>query len=601
VDALSNKGELRQAIVAVLGHVDSGKTTLLDYIRKTRVAAREVGAITQHVGCSEVPIDAIEKVAGVLLDRFKLRGKLRLRGLLFIDLPGHEAFTNLRRRGGSLADIAILVIDIIQGVQPQTIESINILKARRTPFVIALNKIDKVPGWKSISGANFLDTYEKQSSTAKQYMDQRLYRIVGELSNLGIDAERYDLVTDFSKQTPIVPTSAVTGEGVADLLVVLLGLSQRFLADRLTLKSREGIGTILEVKEERGTGTVINVLLYDGFIQKGDYLVVGGKDGAFITKVKNILMPRPLDEIRDPRYKFRSVSRAVAASGVKIIAADLDKALAGAPVYAVRTEERAHEVLEMVEKEVKSIVISTDKIGVIVKADTLGTLEALVEQLKKMNVPIRKADIGPVSMGDVTEARAVRETEEVYSCIICFNVDALPGVEEVAAAHGITILKDRIIYQLLEKVEKYLKEARESKLRKITQEIPLPAKIRVLPKYVFRRSKPAIVGVEVLEGRLIPGTPLIHPSGREVGKVHQIQHEGKPLPEARKGDRVAVSIIGATVGRNLREGDILYSNISFENIQILKSKLKDYLSESEIKLLNEIQAMKIRLITRGEL
>jgi len=138
---------LRQPIITVLGHVDHGKTTLLDKIRKTAIAAKEAGGITQAIGTTEIPTNVIKTLCGKLLERFKI--KLIISGLLFIDTPGHEAFTTLRKRGGSIADLAILVIDINEGIMPQTIESLEILKVSRIPFIIALNKIDRIKGWTS--------------------------------------------------------------------------------------------------------------------------------------------------------------------------------------------------------------------------------------------------------------------------------------------------------------------------------------------------------------------------------------------------------------------------------------------------------------------
>jgi translation initiation factor 5B len=161
---------IRQPIVSVLGHVDHGKTSLLDYIRGSTVAAREAGAITQHIGATEVPINAIYNVCGELL-----KGKkFTLPGLLFIDTPGHHAFTTLRIRGGSLADIAILIVDINEGFKPQTYESLRILKQYKTPFIVVANKIDAISGWQKTDGIA-KNRINNQRVNVKNIFEEKIY------------------------------------------------------------------------------------------------------------------------------------------------------------------------------------------------------------------------------------------------------------------------------------------------------------------------------------------------------------------------------------------------------------------------------------------
>ncbi|MEM2730032.1 MAG: translation initiation factor IF-2, partial [Candidatus Korarchaeum sp.] len=346
----------RQPLVSVLGHVDSGKTTLLDYIRKTRVAIKEPGSITQHVGASEIPVDVIYEVCKPVMDALNLKFEIKTRGLLFIDLPGHEAFSNLRRRGGSVADIAILVIDVNGGVQPQTVESINILRERRVPFVIALNKIDTIYGWKPQEGKPFIVSERSQSASALAELERRLYRVVDQLMEHGINAERYDRIRDFTKSFAIIPTSAITGEGVPDLLAILFGLVQRYMLDRLEVTSEEGRGTVLEVRQHPGLGTVLTAIIYDGTLRKGDTIVVAGAEGPIVTKVRTLLVPEPLQEMRMTK-KFRGIDEISAAAGVMIAAPDLDEVLAGSPIYVIRDPGNLESVKREVQEEVERIMI----------------------------------------------------------------------------------------------------------------------------------------------------------------------------------------------------------------------------------------------------
>ncbi|MEM2552582.1 MAG: translation initiation factor IF-2, partial [Sulfolobales archaeon] len=412
---------LRSPIVVVLGHVDHGKTTLLDKIRGTAVVKKEPGEMTQHVGASFVPTHVIESIAEPL-KKF-IRFRLRIPGLLFIDTPGHEAFANLRRRGGSIADLAVLVIDIIDGVKPQTIESIEILKDRSVPFVVAANKIDRIQGWRSFEDTPFMESSKKQDKRVLEALDRNIYSIVGSLSSLGIEAERFDRVRDFRKTTPIVPVSAKTGEGLPELLAVLAGIAQQYLEERLVYAEGPAKGVVLEVKEEQGLGTTIDAIIYDGVMKRGDLIVLGGFDGAIITKVRALLLPKPLDEMRAPTDRFNNVEEVYAAAGVKISAPNLEKAIAGSPILVAQSEEEAKILAAKIAEEIGSLRISSqDTLGLVVKADTLGTLEALVSMLKKRNIPIRIADVGPLSKREAIEAAVVSKDNRYLGAVLLFNV-----------------------------------------------------------------------------------------------------------------------------------------------------------------------------------
>ena len=204
---------IRQPVVSVLGHVDHGKTKLLDRIRGTSVQAREAGAITQHIGATEVPIEHIYEVCSQLIGK----KKFDVPGLLFIDTPGHHSFVTLRARGGSLADLAVLVIDIREGLMPQTIESIHILRQYKTPFVIALNKIDTIQGWICEEGRPFIMSEKVQQEHTLEAFNERLYAIMAQLAEEGISSDRYDRIDDFTKAVALVPISAKEGEGLPDL------------------------------------------------------------------------------------------------------------------------------------------------------------------------------------------------------------------------------------------------------------------------------------------------------------------------------------------------------------------------------------------------
>lgn len=501
--------QVRSPFVVVMGHVDVGKTLLLDKIRGTSVAYREPGMITQHIGMSFVPWSAVEKFAGPLVDRLRLRGRIWIPGFLFIDTPGHAAFSNLRKRGGSVADLAILVVDITSGLEEQGVESLKLIQSRGVPFVIAANKLDRIYGWKSVENRPFLFAVEDQEWHAVATLEERIGKLIEELSRHGIDADRYDRVRDFSKQVPIVPTSAVTGEGIADLLLVLAGVSQRFIPrERLQVREGPAKGVVMEVKEERGLGVVADVILYDGTLRKGDVLVTASLEGPKEARVRMLIMPKPLEEMRDPEDKFMAVEEVKAAAGVRVVADGLEGVVAGSPLIAVWDPREIPNARNLVKEEISEIRIESDKEGVIVRADTFGTLESIVLFLRQQGVPVRKADVGPPTHKDVVEAVLSRRKNPIYGVILAFNVKTPPEVEKEAMSSGIKIIAGEILYRIFDEYIKWSQEVRTKTIEQILSQLTRPGKIQILPGFVFRRSDPAIVGVKVLAGTIKPGVTL---------------------------------------------------------------------------------------------
>ena len=565
---------IRQPIVVTIGHVDHGKTTLLDKIRKTAVQSKEAGGITQAIGATEIPLDIVRRVCGDLLKKMKI--EIKIPGLLFIDTPGHEAFTAIRRRGSSIADLAILVIDINSGIQPQTDESIQILKEFKTPFLVAATKIDRMEGWVRNESSCFLESFEKQPDWVKQRFDEKFYRLIGQLSERGFESERFDRVEDFKKTVSVVPCSGVTGEGIPELLMMLTGLAQNFLKSELEVSRGIGRGSILEVKNVRGLGSTIDVILYDGEIKKGDWLIVGGKK-PIVTKIKALLKPRPLKEIRVEK-QFDNIDYVFAAAGVKIAAPDLEDAIAGSPVATVHEGGQIEEMKKELQTGIEEIEFEKAVDGIILKADNLGSLEALIGIFKD-RVPIKKAGTGNVLRKDVIAIDAVKDP--LKKIIIAFNV----GIDEVAAQYAkdksIKILQNNIIYKLTEGYDKFVEEEKEKIRLKKLDTITMPAKIRIILGHTFRASNPAIVGVEVLAGTIKAGYRL-QKEGKEIGEIKTIQSDNKTLERAEIGDKVAVSIEGPTVGRHIMEGDELATVISEKDLKVLE----------ELKLNAEIQLAK---------
>jgi translation initiation factor 5B len=571
--------DLRTPIVCVMGHVDHGKTTLLDRIRRTNVTKREAGGITQHIGATEVPISAINSLCAPLMKQ-----SFNVPGLLFIDTPGHRAFTTLRKRGGSLADLAVLIVDVMEGFQPQTYESIGILQRFKTPFVIAANKIDRIHGWKVHEDSLFSFTYERQTKNVKHALDECIYRLIGSLYEEGFNSDRYDRIKDFRKNVGIVPISSKTGEGIPDLLMVLVGLAQKFLESGLYVHTNsEGIGSILEIKGEKGLGTTIDVILYDGEIKRGDRIVMGGRDEPIVTKVKALLEPGPLSELREER-SFKRVRSVKAAAGVKIVAPNMENALAGLPVRVVGGDLDG--AIEEVKKE-REPRINICNTGIIIKSDSLGSLEALANELEEVGVPIQKAGVGDISKHDAIEASTIKDP--LLSVILGFNVGILPDVKD----DGVIIFRNDVIYRLIEDYDEWRRKKQAEIEQERLEAMTIPCRFQILPDYVFRTSRPAIVGVRILGGRIKSGTPLIREDGERVGVIGGIQRMGEKIECANYKDEVAVAIEGPTIGRQIREKDILYADIQEEQARELV-QAPDLLSSDEMETLEMFLRIKRR-------
>jgi translation initiation factor 5B len=570
---------IRQPIVAVLGHVDHGKTSLLDAIRGSTVNLMEPGQITQHIGASYIPINVMKNFCKKLLENIKI--DINISGLLFIDTPGHEAFTTLRRRGGSVADLAILVIDINEGFQPQTDESLELLRQFKTPFIVAATKIDLIPGWYPHKNECFIDTFKKQSESTQEEFEKKLYNLISQLSVKGFESERFDRIIDFRKQIVIAPTSAKTFEGIPDLLMALTGLSQHFLKERLKLSSKAR-GSVLEVKRVRGLGTTIDAIIYDGVVKRGDYLIIGGKE-PIVTKIKALLRPPALKELRIEK-KFESAEEVHAAAGIKISAPDLENVIAGSPIVCVSNKSDVKGAKKSVQKEVKEVEFSKEGEGVIARADTLGSLEALIKILSNNGIPIKKAEVGPITKQDIIQLDSVKD--ELKRVILAFNIDILPEAESLVRDHKIPIFKSNIIYRIIEDYQKWCSEKKEREETEKLSRIVRPCKFRILPGFVFRKRKPAVFGVEILAGVLKPDAPIKKEDGKDIGKIKNIEKEGKIIPEAKTGDKVAVSMGEPTIGRQINEGDILMSVITPQSLRDLK-EIWNRLHDDEKSLLKE--------------
>ena len=575
--------ELREPIVSLLGHVDHGKTTLLDRIAGSVRASREAGGITQHIGAIEVPGATVRQLArGVLSEE-----QMVVPGLLFVDTPGHRSFETMRRRGGALADLAVLVVDAREGVMPQTRESIQILRREKTPFAVALTKIDLLAGWRKVAAATSLaEQIAKSGPEFAKLLDLRLYSVAEELDQLGFSAERYDRVRDFTRNVGIVPVSAKSGVGVPELIALLVGLSQRFLSEELLLVKDGGEATILERSDQKGVGPVGSVIVYRGRLRLGDEIVVTGRAEPFASRVRGLYRPAPAKGSRAPKtLRLESLEEVTAAAGVYLAATGIEEAMPGGLLKVVRGPEEASTVrgeLAAASHPVAELAES----GVAICADTLGGLEAIAFECREKQIPVHEATVGPVGRPTVMREATVRDP--THRAVLAFGVPVLADAQTEAGT-AVRIFRADVMYRA---IEEYL-TWRQARQREVDvarwAEFVRPAKLEVLEGFVFRASKPAIVGVRVLGGVLRPGVRLMRSDGGEVGILKSLQRENEPVPEAAEGSELAASIDGAVVGRNLREKDLLWVALPEAAARALKDQP---LTSAERTILEEVVRMR---------
>ncbi|KAI3878640.1 hypothetical protein MKW92_041500 [Papaver armeniacum] len=596
MEVLPKRGEdnLRSPICCIMGHVDTGKTKLLDCIRGTNVQEGEAGGITQQIGATYFPAENIRERTREL----KADAKLRVPGLLVIDTPGHESFTNLRSRGSGLCDIAILVVDIMHGLERQTIESLNLLKMRNTEFIVALNKVDRLCGWKTCKNKPIVKAMKQQSKDVQVEFNWRLTQIITQFKEQGLNTELYYKNKEMGETFSIVPTSAISGEGIPDLLLLLVKWTEKTLVDKLMF-TNEIQCTVLEVKAIEGQGTTIDVVLVNGVLHEGDQIVVCGTQGPIVTTIRALLTPHPMKELRI-KGSYLHHKELKAAQGVKINAQGLDHAVAGTGLYVVGPDDNVEDIKEATMQDMKSVMSRIDKsgTGVCVQASTLGSLEALLEFLKSpvVNIPVSGINIGPVHKSDVRRACAMLERNKEYATILAFDVKVTPEARELAKENSVKIFTADIIYHLFDQFQKYMDNVKEEKKREALGEAVFPCRLRIMPDCVFNKKDPIVLGVNVLEGTLKTGTPICirSDSGEsefiDIGQITSIQINHREVETAKKGQKVAIKILSQKIfGKHFTAANELVSHISRESVGILKAYFQDDMGNEDWKLLEELQ------------
>ncbi|CAL8086253.1 unnamed protein product [Calicophoron daubneyi] len=596
-DARRDENILRAGVICVLGHVDTGKTKILDKLRNTNVQDREAGGITQQIGATNVPKENIQSATKMC--KYFRADELRVPGMLIIDTPGHESFTNLRVRGSSLCDIAILVVDLMHGIEEQTKESIRILRSGKTPFIVALNKIDRLYGWKSNPAVDVETTLKSQEQMTKNDFDDHYKQVVRDFALMELNVELFYNNKNPDEYVSLVPTSAHTGDGIGDLLASLCMYLQGKQSKRLAF-SEELNASVMEVKELHGLGTTIDIIVVNGRIHEGDTIVLAGQEGPIATQVRGLLQPAPMSELR-VKGTYQHIKEVKGAQGVKLIAKDLEKALAGLPLYVANDlgEELyfKEEVCRGLKEALRAIAVSS--LGVYVVASTLGSLESLLVYLKSVEIPYSGINIGTVHKKDVMKASIMVEKDAKWAVILAFDVKIDKDAQKLAADLGVRIFSSEIIYRLQTQMAEYIEDLKRGNRRKHRDLAVYPCKLRILPDMVFNKRAPIVCGVHVEAGVLREGTPICVPSRDcvQLGRVFSIESNHKPVQEARTGQEVCVRIdpvegeAPKLYGRHFDHNDMLVSKISRESIDVMKEYFRSDLNKEDWKLMVELKKL----------
>eukprot|EP00057_Strongylocentrotus_purpuratus_P023372 XP_011677846.1 PREDICTED: eukaryotic translation initiation factor 5B [Strongylocentrotus purpuratus] len=588
---------LRSPVVCVLGHVDTGKTKILDKIRHSNVQDGEAGGITQQIGATMIPQQAIQDQTKMCREFAK--EEMKIPGLLIIDTPGHESFSNLRSRGSSLCDIAILVVDIMHGLEPQTIESINLLKQKKTPFIVALNKIDRLFEWKSSPQTDVTNAIKKQKRHTRDEFEERTKNIITEFAEQSLNAALFNDNPDPKTYISLVPTSAISGDGMGNLMALIVTLSQTLLAKRIAFSEMLQC-TTLEVKSLPGLGTTIDVILVNGTLREGDTIVVAGQEGPIVSQVRGLLMPQPLKELR-VKNQYAKHKEIKGAQGVKVLAKDLEKALAGLPMLVAEQPDEIEiyreEVAHLLKAALTSIKMSER--GVYVQASTLGSLEALLEFLRTSKIPYSGINIGPVHKKDVMKASVMLEHDGQYAVILAFDVKVERDAQEMADREGIKVFQADIIYHLFDRFMAYREELKKRNKELHKHIAVFPCKLRILSQHIFNARNPIVMGVSVEGGIVKQGTPIIVPSREncEIGVVSSLELNHKMVDTARKGQEICIKIENVSgdapkmYGRHFDHTDLLVSKISRESIDAVKTYFRDELEKPDWQVMIELKKL----------
>lgn len=568
---------LRTPICSVLGHVDVGKTLFLDKLRNTRVQNNESGGITQQIGATYFSIETLNKLS-------QTNKKLDIPGLLFIDTPGHDCFSSLRIRGVEICDIAIVLVDIIKGVEKQTMHCIELLKQHKIPFIIVLNKLDRLVNWKKTTNniSSLKKSFKNQNKTTLKYIEEYANKIICQVAVLEINAALYYKNKDHKSYVSMIPVSSLTGEGISDLLMLIATLTNKFMKKKLVFHQDKARGYVMEITKNNQLGNVINVILTDGILNKNDRIIFCGNNGCLETDVKNIFLPTEKEELRD-KAKFTSVNKVVASKGLMLKVTNGDKIMVGTEFFRLGSGETKEDYNEQIQSQIskKNLILEQkkyDSIGVYIHSPSSGVLEALWNLMKDKEYKIAKMNVGPLTKQTIINAGIINgniskkypKSDKLYysryAVILVYDCNATGedndfyGIDskliQFAKESNVKIIMHNTVYRLINLYEKYI-----IKLSKQLQDMyPLvipKCEMNIIPKYVFCKTNPFLFGVKICKNTLCVGMLIeasLDNSSIVLGKVIGIEKNNKPVLTVNINDEVCIKIEKISIDQKYEYG-----------------------------------------------
>lgn len=596
---------LKAPICCIVGHVDAGKTSLLDKLRNTNIQEKEVGGITQHIGSTFFPIQTIENSCSSIKGKFEVI--CNIPGILMIDTPGHSEFQSLRNVGTSICDLGILIIDIEESIQEQTKEAIKLLKEKKIPFVVAVTKLDKLYGWKTTKSSNLRDALKEQSKDMSMMLMAKLEDIKYDLSKEDINAEFYFKNSNPKQIYSIVPVSSKTGEGIADLLALLVYTAQNWMLKKILYQDTVSC-TIMESKYDKHNGYTIDVILNNGTINVGDKFVVSTITGPNICTVRNLLIPSALTQLgKKTNWDYKDSVRA--SIGCKIIGSNLDGAYPGTHLFPIKTSgdsadaSTEADAINNANQEINAVWKSYNFIspGVFIGTQTFGELDASYSIFQKAGINVAGAYIGEPSNKFIDLILMKTETDTLPENRIYLYFGAFNNTDvfEYAKKNNIILLSSEVIYKLVElyKIEK----EKIIKARQNTNNNAIfPVEMVILKQYIFMKggSEHLMFGVKIKKGTLYKNTPICIPEKNVLlGKVLNIQFEHKEKEKGEEGQEICIRLDNPNqliINRQFDVNDKLIACLSRNSIDILKRDYKEVVPKKDwLLIIEHIKLLKI--------
>ncbi len=603
IQGVEINNNIRAPICCVMGHVDAGKTSFLDKIRNSNYQENEAGGITQSIGSTYFPIEHIREITKHIKGKFEVIHNIP--GLLIIDTPGHEEFKSLRQRGINICDIGIIVVDIQKSIEPQTIESITLLKENKIPFVIVTNKLDTLDDWKITNNNSLKECLKVQDSNVINTLEYKLADIKYDLSKLDIDAEFYVKNKTPEKTYSIVPISSKTGEGISDIFSLLVFLTQNWMTKKLTYKEDKFKAIVMESVKDKHDGWVIDTILINGIISKDNKYAISTLNGPVICKIRNILIPEDLKQLgKKTNWKYTDSIKS--ARGVRIIGSNLENVLAGTHLYPIDDNHDEETSLKLANDEINRFwkqFIWKDN-GVFVQTNNIAELEAIYELLNKNNINITRGFldyniINEKTINLISNMINEQKFNEFRVLLYFGKLDNSNNILTLAKEKNIHIIESEVMYDLLEQYKEYKKNALETRKEEQTKkgDAVFPVQMNILKKYIFVKggSDPFVFGIKVKKGKLIKNTPIIVPKKNIIlGKIISIEKNKKEVNEAKEGEEVCIKISNDKkyqYDRHFNHEDILVSHLTRDIIDTLKRDFREVLDKNDWKNIIEIKEL----------